>query len=136
MRRWYFWVLAPVMLVSAIGLPFLDNSPTWRGHALTYILSGALLLAGLGFASPRRFNWAFRAVAGLIFLTFLAYVIDEGFAWWRGKPFVLLEAGNLFHALCVFVVFGIPCLFFLLRGRSSADEINDFLGVEDKDDPS
>jgi hypothetical protein len=32
MNRWYFWVLAPVMLVTGLGLPFiLDPAPGNRG---------------------------------------------------------------------------------------------------------
>jgi hypothetical protein len=31
MTRWYFWVLAPIMLGTAIGLPFIVERPSWQG---------------------------------------------------------------------------------------------------------
>jgi hypothetical protein len=27
-NRWYFWVLAPIMLATAIGMPFITQPPT------------------------------------------------------------------------------------------------------------
>ena len=93
MNRWYFWVLAPVMLAT------------------------------LGLAKPRRFQWALRAVAGAILLGYLAYATHEAFAWWQGKPLGLLApraASNLVNALWGLAVFGLPSLYFLFRGRSGA----------------
>jgi hypothetical protein len=121
MNRWFFWVLAPVMLVTGLGLPFLAEPPTWHGRVVLDLVCGALVLATLGLARPRRFRWALRAVAGAILLTYVMYAASEAFAWWQGKPFGLgaqRAESNLRNALSGLVVFGLPSIYFVLRGRS------------------
>jgi hypothetical protein len=86
-NRWYFWVLAPIMLATALGMPFLVEPPTTFGWVVTYLFSGALLFATLGLARPRRSRWALRVVAAAILLAYLAYAVSELVAWWNGKPF-------------------------------------------------
>jgi hypothetical protein len=49
MNRWYFWVLAAVMLATGLALPFLARPPTWQGSVLLYVLCGVLVLATLGY---------------------------------------------------------------------------------------
>ena len=134
MKRWYFWVLAPVMLTTGLGLPFIAEPPTWQGRVVLYLVCGALVLATLGLARPRRFRWALRAVAGAILLVCVAYAASEAIAWWQGKPFGLgarQAESSLCNALCGLVVFGLPSLYFFLRGRSGSC-IDALLDVEDK----
>jgi hypothetical protein len=134
MNRWYFWVLAPVMLATGLGLPFITEPPTWQGTVVLYLVCGALVLATLGLARPRRFWWALRAVAGAILLVYVAYAASEAFAWWQGQPFGLgapRAENNLINALRGLVVFGLPSLYFLLRGRSGRS-VDVLLDVEDK----
>lgn len=121
MNRWYFWVLAPVMLGTAIGLPFWTEPPTVSGRVVLWVLCGALVLATVGLANPLRFAWAFRPVAAVILLGYVSYVVVELLEWKAGKPFGLggrRSDTNLFNALCGFVVFGVPSLVFLFTGRS------------------
>ncbi len=132
MNRWYFWVLAPIMLVTALGLPLITEPPTWEGTVMLYVFCGALVFATLGLASPGRFQWALRAVAGVILLGYLAYATSEARAWRNGKPFGLgapRSGPSLRNALSGLVVFGIPSLYFLLRGRSGTN-VDAILGVE------
>ena len=138
MNRWYFWVLAPFMLATGLGLPFLADPPTWYGRVLLYLVCGALVLATLGLARPRRFRWALRVVAAAILLTYVAYAVSEGIAWWQGKPFGLgarQAESNLRNALWGLVAFGLPSLYFLLRGRSGTN-VDALLEVEDESDGS
>jgi hypothetical protein len=134
MNRWYFWVLAPVMLATGLGLPFLAEPPTWQGRVVLYLVSGTLVLATLGLARPRRFQWALRIVAGVILLAYVAYAAGQAIAWWQGKPFGFgapLAISNLRNALWGLVVFGLPSLYFLLRGRSGSS-VDALLDVEAK----
>jgi hypothetical protein len=137
MKRWYSWVLAPVMLVTALTLPFTTDPPTWQGRVILYLFGGTLLLAALGLARPQRFQWALRAVAGAILLGYLAYAASEAVAWWRGKSFGLgagPSATTLLNALWGLVVFGLPALYFLLTGRSGT-EVDAMLEVEEQPGP-
>jgi hypothetical protein len=121
MNRWYFWVLAPIMLATAIGLPFAASPPTWQGVVVLYVFCGALLFATIGLARPRRFQWALKIVAGAIVLGYAAYVVDELVGWLHGKPAGLgsrRSSSNVINALLGFLVFGVPSIYFILRGRS------------------
>jgi hypothetical protein len=134
MNRWFFWVLAPVMLATGLGLPFLAEPPTWQGKVVLYFVCGAVVLATLGLARPRRFRWALRAVAGAILLTYVMYAASEAFAWWRGKPFGLgaqRAESNLCNALSGLVAFGLPSIYFILRGRSGRS-VDVLLDVDDE----
>jgi hypothetical protein len=121
MNHWFFWVLAPVMLATGLGLPFLAEPPTWQGRVILFFVCGALVLATLGLARPRRFRWALRAVAGAIFLICVMYAVSEAIVWWQGKPFGLetqQAESNLYNALSALAAFGLPSIYFILRGRS------------------
>lgn len=63
MNRWYFWVLAPVMLGSAAIFAFLTRPPTPTGQMVAYSLAGILIVATLGLATPRKYWWPYRDVA-------------------------------------------------------------------------
>ena len=59
MNRWYFWVLAPVMLVTAVGLPFIVDPPTPSGRMVLDVFSAKDMVAFREFLS--RFIGAFEA---------------------------------------------------------------------------
>lgn len=120
MRRWYFWVLAPIMLATGVGLPFIVKPPTPLGYVVVYVFCGALILATLGLASPGRFRWALKGVALVILLAYIGYAVSEAIAWSHGKPFFNERPGDtsLYLALRGLMVFGIPAAYFLLKGRS------------------
>jgi hypothetical protein len=122
------------MLATGLGLPFLAEPPTWQGSAILYLVCGALVLATLGLARPRRFWWALRAVAGAILLVCMAYAASEAIAWWQGQPLGLgaqRAEGNLRNALWSLEVYGLPSLYFVLRGRSGRN-VDVLLDVEDE----
>jgi hypothetical protein len=132
-NRWYFWVLAPIMLATALGMPFLVEPPTTFGWVVTYVFSGALLFATLSLARPRRFRWALRVVAAAILLAYLAYAVSELVAWWNGKPFgwnASRSESNLHNALWGLFVFGAPSLYFILKGRSNT-KVDELLDVDE-----
>jgi hypothetical protein len=133
MNRWFFWVLAPVMLATGFGLPLITNPSTVPGKIVLYLFSGTLLLAMLGLANPRRFQWALRMVAAAILLAYVAYAATEAVAWWHGKSFGLVAARsepNFRNALWGLLVFGLPSLYFILKGRSGT-AVDVLLDIED-----
>jgi hypothetical protein len=133
MNRWYFWVLAPVMLATGLGLPFIVDPPRWQGRVILYVFCGTLVVATLGLARPRRFGWALRVVAGVILFSYVAYAGHEAIAWSQGKAFGFdapRAASNLRNALWGLAVYGLPSLYFLLRGRSSTP-VDALLGIPD-----
>jgi hypothetical protein len=89
------WTLsAPVVLVSGLDL--------------------AVLLLVVALYDPQRFNWAARGVTGIVFLAFVAYLIDEllsGKSWRFGTRRETLEA------LLGLLIVGLPCLRYSLVGR-------------------
>jgi hypothetical protein len=123
MNRWYFWVLAPIMLGVAIVLPIVSAPPSTTGQVVSYLFSAALVLATLGLADPRRFRWALKSVAAMVLVAGVAYFISELDAWLRGRP---LGAGarrpdrSLWNAIAFLLVFGIPALRYLIAGRSGS----------------
>jgi hypothetical protein len=123
MNRWYFWVLAPVMLASAVTIPLAADPPSLGGHVLAYAISVTLLLATLGLANPRRFHWAFRGVAAAIVAAGLAYFVSEVIDWRAGKPMGVLgrrSNSSLWNATLFLLVFALPALRFLLSGYSNS----------------
>src|SRR5262245_41460237 len=120
MKRWYFWVLAPVMLGSAVIIG-LNDPPTLTGRLVGYGISLTLVLATVGLANPIRFAWALRGVAAAILLGYVSYVVSEFVAvvhgkaigWTGGRSEVSLR-----NALLGLLVFGVPAARYIFRERS------------------
>ena len=123
MNRWYFWVIAPVALASAIVIPAGAQPASIWGHVTVWLVVTALLLGTLGLANPRRFQWALRGVAAVIVIAGVAYFGSEFMAWRNGKPLgVSGRRSNtaLWNAGMFLLVFGLPALRYLLSGRSGS----------------
>ncbi len=136
MNRWYFWVLAPVAIASAIVIPLVAEPPSLWGHVVVWVFVSTLLLGTLGMANPGRFGWALKGVAGVIVAAALAYFVSELVAWRNGKPlgaFGRRSASSLWNAGLFLLVFGLPALRYLLSGRreSAVDEIASSESIEE-----
>lgn len=122
MKRWYFWVLAPVMLGGAV-ISALNDAPTLTGQIIGYAVAGTLVLATVGLADPARFGWALRGVAAAILLAYFSYFVSEVVAVMHGKA-VGWSGGrgevSLRNACLGLFVFGVPAARFLFAGRSGA----------------
>jgi hypothetical protein len=129
MNRWYFWVLAPVLVADGIRTAF--SCPA----TLVARLRGSLCLLRHACFLPRS-AWRGRFASGgrssawqfVVLLAYLAYVGSEAVAWWHGKPFGFgldRARANLFNAIRGLLVFGLPAMHLLIRGRSgtSADVV-------------
>jgi len=114
--RFLFWLLAPVLLLFIILTAIFH--PRWSAESKSIVFGLDLLavLLILALYNPKRFHWAGRAATGLVFLAFLAYLIDEiaiGDSWHfgpRSEPTPL-------NALLGLVFIGFPCLRYTLIGR-------------------
>jgi hypothetical protein len=121
MNRWYFWVLAPALLGTALIVIVAAEPASIAGHVTAYGLVAVLLLATIGLANLEKFGWAFRGVAVGIFAAALAYFASELLAWQAGKPlgaFGPRSTRSLWNAGLFLLVFGLPALSYLLSGRS------------------
>ena len=113
MNRWYFWVLAPVFVVTAIGMSLLVDWPAMKGNPGAYVgmfvFSGTFLLATLGLASPRRFGWALKVVGGVVVLgVVVLMVMNKG----DGREAPTLSAGQArFYNVAGGVLLGLGLLF-------------------------
>ena len=120
MKRWYFWVLAPVMLSSAFIIAASD-APTLTGKIIGYGIALTLILATAGLASPVRFSWALRGVAAAILLAYVFYVASEFVAVMHGRA-VGWTGGrgevSLRNAIIGLLIFGVPAARCLYTGRT------------------
>ena len=131
MNRWYFWVLAPVMIAAAIIIPVVAAPPTLAGQIGVYAFSATMLLATLGLADVTRFHWALRCVAAAVLMAGVAYFLSELLDVMSGKASALparRSSSSLWGAAFFLLVFGIPALRFLMTGRS--DSVVDELVVD------
>lgn len=78
--RFIRWALSPFVLLFAILMPVLIDQWTPVSVAIMIVmeLMCLALLAGFWLAA-RIGHWAFRCLAGLVFLGYAAYLIDEFF---------------------------------------------------------
>lgn len=121
MNRWYFWVLAPVLLGAAAIMTVVPIPATFGAEVARAVFVATMLLGTIGLANPRRFTWALRGVALVVLALAAAYFVEELLAWWRGKPFGILgheTEPSLWNAGRFVVEFGVPAAWFLIRGRS------------------
>jgi hypothetical protein len=131
-NRWYFWVLAPIMPATATVLPLVVGPPSWQGQLVTYVFSGALVLATIALAAPTRFRWAVKGVAAVVLLAYVWYAGSEVVARWEGKASGFGSGrgrANLCNAVRGLLVFGVPAAYVLLRGRRGT-AVDVLLGVD------
>ncbi len=81
--------LIPALLLFAISIPLMmDQWSLGRALLVTGLSTTAVLYAG-ALAWPNRLRWAGRVVAGLVFLFYAIYAIDQ---WFFSKaPVTLVE---------------------------------------------
>jgi hypothetical protein len=114
--RFLFWTLAPVLLLFIVLTALFH--PQWSVESATIIggLDGLAILMISALYNPKRFHWAGRATTGLVFLAFLAYLIDEiasGDSWHFGPR----SEPSPLNALMGLLLIGMPCLRYTLLGR-------------------
>jgi hypothetical protein len=94
------------------------STAKWSTQSIILVVGLDLLavLLILALYSQKRFHWAGRAATSLVFLAFLAYLIDEiasGHSWHFGPR----SEPSPLNALLGLVTIGLPCLRYTLLGR-------------------
>lgn len=117
--RFVRWSLSPFLLVFAVTMPALLQSRT--ANAITILVFLEFMCAALlaGFWLPAKYgHWAFRAVAGSVFVLYFGYFVYEWF--FSGHPLKLIEPlgqASPRNALLGLLVFGLSGLRYALFGR-------------------
>jgi len=112
------WTLSPFVLIFAIFMPLLIDG--WTPLRVVLAVGMELMCAALlaGFWLPARIgHWAFRGLAGLIFLAYAAYVVYELFF---NTPSIISgrrSEPSPFNALLGFLLIGLPSLWYSALGR-------------------
>jgi len=101
--RFLFWSLAPFLIGFVAVTAMLV--PDWAspGGLLAATLDAAALLLLLQLHDPRRFHWAGRVLAGLVFLAYAAYLTSAG--------------ASTFDAFRGLLIIGVPAGLYAWRGR-------------------
>jgi hypothetical protein len=113
------WTLSPFVLLFAFTMPMLINGWTFGRMVLIggMELMCACLLAGF-WLPPRIGFWGFRVLAGLVFVAYAAYLIDEFlFSQKPSNGIGRRSDASPFNALLGLLVIGVPCLLFAVLGR-------------------
>lgn len=149
--------LTPFLLLFAVLLPLAIPKWTPTGVAIVVALESMCIALLLGFwLPPRHRHWAFRGVAGLVFLSYTGYLIYEFF--FTNGPLQLPRnraEASPYNALLGFVFIGLPCLWYTIFGRftlwasqsdvkvdgctgdvhaNDDDNMNDYIPKVDRDD--
>jgi hypothetical protein len=96
--RFIFWALAPFLIVGALVFSLSVDCTSPIRVALVPVLDSLALLLALGLCCPSRNEWALRLVTGLVFVVYLAYLVEEN---GRASPCVLSEAAGKNRSECV-----------------------------------
>jgi hypothetical protein len=119
--RFIRWSLTPFVLLFAVFMPIAIEEWTPARVALITGMEFMCIALLAGFWLPVRFGrWAFRGLAGAVFLSYSGYLIYEFF--FSSAPFRILgnrgEASPR-NALLGFALIGLPSLWYALLGRFS-----------------
>jgi hypothetical protein len=119
--RFIFWVLGSALLLFAIGLSAVEltrDNRSFGSTGLVMIAVATSLLLLIGLYNPVRFRWALRCVTGVVFLTYIGYliymvVVEQKSFTWLGNRADTSPTNALFGLLII----GLPCLWYTLTGR-------------------
>lgn len=118
--RFIFWALAPFLVAFMILMPLLTTSWNMTRIILLLGMEAISLLLLVGLYNPRRFWWALRGVALLVFCSYLAYLIDGLRQHGDQLNFRSFLSGEpVWDIIKAFIGVGIPCLLYTLSGRFS-----------------
>jgi hypothetical protein len=111
--RFIFWALAPFLIVGALLFSLSVDCTSPIRVALVPVLDSLALLLALGLCCPSRNEWALRLVTGLVFVVYLAYLVEEN---GRASPCVLSEAAGRTPETHSEILIGCLCIKFTLLG--------------------
>ena len=118
--RFLFWTLGPCLLLFIVVLAVLWRDWTSKGGVITALLMVTAFLLFLKLYDAHRFHWAGRVVAGMVFLAYVSYFVDEvitsphPFRWPARR-----SDSSAINALFGLVIFGLPGLCYALFSRTT-----------------
>ncbi|HOW88326.1 MAG TPA: hypothetical protein P5561_02315 [Candidatus Omnitrophota bacterium] len=116
-----FWVLLPVLILIA-GVPFY-TAHAWdlKNIAAATGLSAFCALLALTVYDAKKFSWAARGMAFLVFLLFAFYLgsqVLRGIGAHTWYPEGTRSTVSVPNAIKGFLVFGLPCLIYTIFGNT------------------
>ncbi len=114
--RFIFWALSPFLLFLVIVVTVSQHSWTPQSIAIVAGLDLCAILLTFALYDPKRFRWAGRAAAGIVFIAYCLYLLDRGLAGKKWVPTRRSEESP-WNSLAGLIVIGLPCLRFLVLGR-------------------
>lgn len=118
--RFLFWTLGPCLLLFILCLAVFREDWTSKGGVITALLIAMASLLFLKLYDTRRFHWAGRVVAGMVFLAYAGYFIEEVLTDphpFSGPP--RPSEPSAIKALFGLFIFGLPGLCYALFSRTT-----------------
>ena len=126
-RPFVRWTAVPILVIGIVVFLFLAVNPPGESKALGSIVYAGIAVACAAMAAALAFPklfWLMRVMTGLVFLAYASYLIFE-FFFNGGAAEADPEAGkneaNPVNALLGFLVLGVPCLWYTIKGRFTLD---------------
>jgi hypothetical protein len=118
-RNRVLMLVAPFAVLTCVIMYLFFDQRGWvlRDVAFEALMVTVALLVTLGAISSRRFWWATRLLAFLIFLAYAGVVVDQGF-FEPNKSDRWLGASNSLSALLGFCFYGIPAVLYTFSGST------------------
>lgn len=129
--RFLFWSCAPVLILTAVLFPFLIPNQTLTSVIASTLISVWCVLLSLLLFDPARFRWAGRLAALMVFIIYVAYVINmlvSGAPMWGNR-----RSMSVMTSVVGLSVIGVPALYFALFGRLGRDVYAESESVEEDD---
>jgi hypothetical protein len=130
------WTLGTTAFVTSVGFAFLMSDLRGMGLCAGIAFEAVLVLLFLAMVSPVRCAIAARGVCALVFLAFVAYVIDMGIhepdSFW--PPSARRSQSTGYNAVCGLVVIGLPALLFAIHRRGPRSPEDELAAAADDDD--
>lgn len=128
--RLFFWLVAPwlglgIVAVGLVAMGHFDDGKIYQGVlASAFVLGCALGLYAM--ISQKHGHAIGRIIAAMVPAAYLWYFADTFFVEGQSlQPTGRRSDASPFNAICGFVVFGVPCLIFAIKGRLFGEPENE-----------
>jgi len=120
--RFIFWCVGPLVLLcglgGVIGAAFALASKDWKAGTALLLLGVSGVCLFLALLNSKRFLWAARVVTGIVALCYVLYFAETYFVEKRVLvPSQTKSEATPWNAIMGFIVIGLPCIWFTVRGR-------------------
>ena len=118
--RFIFWSLAPFLILFAIATTLTTVDWNITSAILVIVMDMVALLLTVGLYNTTRFWWALRGVTTIVFLAYVAYLLDDLIHLSNTITLAGIVNGDRpWRSIGAFLSIGIPCLVYSIVGRFS-----------------